>query len=1479
MNDDNDKPIYNYNTATIKQINFSILSNKEVLKMSALDHSKDGIETSELYEHNEPTENGLLDKKMGITNNSYSCDTCQYRINYCDGHFGHLKLSNELYNIQFFNLIVDILQIFCTHCSSLLSNKKLDDLKNLLDNKKNFEKIKFLKNYLNAKNCYVCNNLVGKVKGEKKNGVIEIIIEKEFDDKTYIEKKTTKEIFNILKNIRENESKLLGLTCHPKDLMYEILIIPPVPVRPSHKGDNLDISNQESTLTMRLVKIVKANKSVIKEKEKEKENESAIKYSKNHIELLQLEVACYINNESIKVPKSMVKNTNPWASLVSKLKGGKKGRIRGNLMGKRVNQYGRTVISPDPLLNLNEAYIPVVIAKKLSYPEIVTPHNIRKLTKLVQNGSDNYPGANTITTFKDGKYKTIMLKNKTLELQFGDVVDRHLLDDDFVALNRQPTLHKYGFLAHKIKVKNDERFNTIRINPSVCKGYGADFDGDEMNIFTAQSILTDIELEHLTNVNKNIISIKDTLPIVGAVFDSVIAPYNITKFVDEMNNELIIDLLTSTNLDNYESFNTNKKYSGKEFFDLIIPKNIYLNNKTLKIKNSKIIDGVIDGNVISAGKENTLIQSVYNLYGNDETQSLIDNITKISINFNLYYGFTISLKDYLVKKELYENMKQLFKTKKLEILYKLTEFENNANNSNVENNEDIIIASLENIRTIVADYIIENMDDENNNKIMLKSKSKGKPDNIAQMIGCVGQQDFDGERMSKSYNNRTLPYFHQNDDSAIARGFIESSLTNGMNLEEFIVQTSTARNAMITQAIKTADTGYLQRRLIKAGEDLIVKYDNYVRNAYDKIFQFAFGDIGTDPTKIYHYSFHLMNKNNQEIEKEYKFTDEQLKNINFSQKENENYFEQIINIRNDLRNIKMKSSLNYYLMDKINDNLKDNIDFVTPVDVENILILIQNETYEGPVVEPNYIINKMNDTLKMNITISSSFDEFNLNNDSFKKRDDEIIKTIFRYILFDCLNLKKCIIKYKFTQHHIDKFFEKIIYQYNNSFVEPGDMVGIMSAQTLGEPATQMTISAFHQSGISGGGTSGVPRLQEIYRPSPNMKSPMMTIYFEDKYKKNEKYLTSVSSNIVNSSIKDVLNNVMICYNEEKNYNDGFMKKDKITENIFSVKNPNKNSCVNNLDELNWIIRMEFNKEKMISNEITLLDIKTQICKEWENRYKDNKGAKKELKKKIFNKILKMAILSNDENENKPIIHLRFNVIDYTIDILRDFIDVFIKEIQIKGMKNIQSIIQNKPIKINCINYENENDYEYVIKTHGINMKEIIKIKGIDIDKLYLNDIKKVEEIYGIEAARTLIINELIDTYKNKGENINYCHYTIFADIMTSLGKSISLDRHGLFKLKSSALAKASFEQPVEILVNAGLYGEVDNMKSVSSRIIGGLCFLGGSNLSEVIIDKDFIENSEYFFNNELQEVQKNINIVSNNFTNEINEDVFIPDF
>ena len=233
---------------------------------------------------------------------------------------------------------------------------------------------------------------------------------------------------------------------------------------------------------------------------------------------------------------------------------------------------------------------------------------------------------------------------------------------------------------------------------------------------------------------------------------------------------------------------------------------------------------------------------------------------------------------------------------------------------------------------------------------------------------------------------------------------------------------------------------------------------------------------------------------------------------------------------------------------------------------------------------------------------------------------------------------------------------------------------------------------------------------------------------------------------------------------------------------------------------------------------------------------------------------------------------------------LVDFMDMFIDDFKLKGMANIEDIRGGgKSVEERVISFDNpdqtlEKNAEYVIYTKGINMNAIKNIIGVDLNRTYCNDIITTYEIFGIEAARNLIIREIISVLTSNGSGTNYQHIAIFGDIMTNVGALTSIDRHGLNKLDTDPLSRASFEKTVDQLISAAIFNEVDKMKSVSSRIMAGLCIKGGTGLCNLILDKDLLENSEYTFDTGQLYKKTYEDITSIQHVQEIDNDVFIPE-
>jgi DNA-directed RNA polymerase II subunit RPB1 len=496
---------YDENIKPIEKIEFSILGNREIKLISALGKNSIGIDIPDLYDNMEPKRGGLIDTRLGTTDNHIDCATCGLNSTFCVGHFGHIELAEPVFHMGYINYVKKILSCICLKCSKLLIYRNEDELIEMLKNKSGKARFAEIRNITkNVSYCQKpgdsCGTPVSKIKLEikKTTGVINIISETNLsnistEDGAFDGKKKIRQCispddcYNILSNMSDVDCMIIGLNpkkSRPEMMINKIFPVPPVQVRPSAKADFLASSTMEDDLTHKLADIIKSNIRI--RKYKESLNDATARYTQDHIHLLQYHIATYYDNDSLSVPRAEQRGKQTKA-LTARLKG-KEGRVRNNLMGKRVDFSARTVITPDPTIDINQLGIPLKVAMNLTFPEVVTPQNIDKLQKLVKNGRDIYPGSNfvfPVSSLLLGKRIMpidLRYRKDVVSLRYGDVVERHLVDDDFVLLNRQPTLHKLSMMGHRIKVINNPDLSTFRLNVAVTTPYNADFDGLSNNM-------------------------------------------------------------------------------------------------------------------------------------------------------------------------------------------------------------------------------------------------------------------------------------------------------------------------------------------------------------------------------------------------------------------------------------------------------------------------------------------------------------------------------------------------------------------------------------------------------------------------------------------------------------------------------------------------------------------------------------------------------------------------------------------------------------------------------------------------------------------------------------------------------------------------------------------------------------------------------------------------------------------------------------
>jgi DNA-directed RNA polymerase III subunit RPC1 len=701
----------------------------------------------------------------------------------------------------------------------------------------------------------------------------------------------------IFQDIQPQDYVLLGIDWEkgrPESYLWTHIPVPPTNLRPSVPGDQ---GTTEDELTTKLSVIIDLNNRIIAAHES---NEKMDTWWEMY-EKLQDHIAMYINSNAPGLNKS--EYGKAIRSFCSRLKG-KQGRFRGNLSGKRVNYSARTVISPDPNLSIEEVGLPILVSQILTYGVMVNEDNIKELRDTVERGPDSWPGANQI---KKVKGHTVSLKvvntfgpdhlhRVAAELAIGDIVDRHLIDGDIVLFNRQPSLHKLSILAHKVKVVPGR---TFRMNESVCNPYNADFDGDEMNIHVPQTEEARAEALQLMGVKHNLVTPKDGTPIIGPIQDFITAAFLLSRkdrFLNRAQFSQIIGYMFDHNAfvdpdsKEYQSFSIPppaiwkpiRLWTGKQVFNVLMrpskeckvlvnmeaPCRMFkpdpdhktspefnVDDQYMIIRNSEVLSGVMDKSIIGDGKKANLFYVMLRDYGEDYAVMGMNRMAKAASKWLGTQGFSIGLEDVTPSEKLLKKKEQLMnvayaKAEAIIELYQQGRLERDPGCDEEQTMEHKVSGILSQVRQQAGQECMEELSHNNAAVIMAKSGSKGSLINVSQMVASVGQQMIGGKRVANGFQDRTLPHFPKSSKGPAAKGFVASSFFSGLNPTEFIFHAMSGREGLVDTAVKTAETGYMSRRLIKSLEDAYVAYDDTVRNAAGNVVNFTFGQDSLDPAEL-----------------------------------------------------------------------------------------------------------------------------------------------------------------------------------------------------------------------------------------------------------------------------------------------------------------------------------------------------------------------------------------------------------------------------------------------------------------------------------------------------------------------------------------------------------------------------------------------------------------------------------------------------
>jgi DNA-directed RNA polymerase II subunit RPB1 len=1513
----------NQSTAHVKKIKrfqFGVMSPEVIAKRSACQIFQQDIYNHS--NHNQPVNGGLADIRMGARH-GITCATCHHNLDKCTGHHGYINLGeHRAYYPHFIEYIVSILPSVCFSCSRLLvdavpqeiraipnritrgravktyiarKNKQAKGIPRLCPHCGDKQPLKYKHTYLyiyiTIKEEYFAikdgaldtlRNAIATVenctvKAEQKEFTIDEVVSLVENNAVSINANdvptlwerlsrestvvlTANNCYEILEAISDEDVSILGFSpqySRPEWMIISNMLVPPPAIRPSVVHD---ITNRsEGDLTHKLFEVIKKCNQVNHIiAQGEQSSNSNLSFIGDYLETRDCHITTFYNNDIKGVPIAHHRNNRPTKDLMSVF-GKKEGRIRNSLVGKRVDFAARSVVTPDPSIELDELGVPRRMACKLTVPVVVNNYNRASLRDLILTGEDGYPGAKYIyiRPIDGGSPRRIHLKfrrrlrsdpplretpNGTVlasreelfeALKPGDVVERHLTDGDTVMFNRQPSLHKMSMMCHKVRVMEHE---TFRLNEICTSPYNADFDGDEMNMHCAQSEETAAELYMLTSVPTQIVSPQSNKPVIGAIQDTLLFSYLITRgdcWLKRYEVEAMMAMLpgddphsfpcegddpvrvTAERLDVRDD-NGDVLYNGRLVFSLALPLNLNYRNGDpehggVLIRDGLLVTGVANKKIVGTAAGG-LVHYLWIYYSPTIVKCFLHYIQLFATRFFYNRGFSIGLRDMLTTEAIDTQVLRHIKDAS-DTVMKLEGKRYNTKTpagwsvrkggSVQEHNktdfraifENKCVNALNEARDDAGSYTSKTLTNDNAFLNMVNAGSKGSLVNISQVMACVGQQAMNychkTGRVPYWLDGRSLVHFPKYDDSAEARGFVKNSFITGLTPSEFFYHAMSGREGVIDTAVKTATTGYLQRRFVRVMENLVVQYDGTVRNAQNKIVQFVYGMDGFSGEFIEKQNIPLITVDRGEFRERYCWP--ALKAGSALKAE-----------ATTLATLRRRYRSDAYI------SLQGGVR--TPIVAKNIIGQVRKEKSESSNWTAEQCATILGAFVKNIKSLTPHYERLSHRGKHFFG--------LFRLAFYSAFSSKRVFREWKLTRTELEEALVLVRKRLIASLAQPGDAVGVIAGQSIGEPSTQMTLNTFHSAGVSSNNkvSLGVPRLEEIITLGKKPKEPSSTIYLREK-RSSKEHARKVMEHIVHTSFAQFIECTEIFHELDDDVFEEYLRWMDLDDDTD--------------DRSHWTMRIRINRDELFRKRMSMEEIYWSIIRDPVIVLND------------------VVVLYTHDNSSQPAFY--FMVSDKLApkgiySIYEDGPFSLLKKVENALLsKVICGVPDIKSASLRSVSYKHynktrdvvENKQQWVIDTEGSNLLGIFQLPFVAKEQTVSNNIREIAEMFGIEAARESILQEIQQVMSFNGIYIDQRHIGLVADQMTHKGILTSVTRFGMKVTEASPLTRAAFESTDSILCNSAARSSVDMMTGATPNIMVGQTGRIGTCFADYQVDLD----------------------------------------
>lgn len=1392
-------------SSQIVKVRFNLGDSELAKKNSCVD-----IRTSELFQKGIPYPGGPYDAHLGTTDLSYKCLTCRDKKKACPGHSGSLDLNYPVWSALATASGKMWLKVICHKCAKpVFSDNELLVFPAA-------QRLRLASKIVRRGDiqCVHCGTTHYKIRKDATEP-FKLLLMKErdgtFDQVSVLYPDMCHQ---ILSRISDDTVIFMGENplSHPRKCISYVIPIPSVVIRPDVR--KIDGSRSASgDLTAMIRGLIERNEGIPPGLNSSTEAGYA-KVSELERQVFDLNNAYF----------DFVRSSNEKGDSLAHRQKGKQGRIRKNMLGKRIWEIGRSTIRGNATLKVDEVEIPESFARTFQVEEIVQEYNKARLTQYVRNGSTKYPGASRIMKMVNGEvvYEDTDIK-KNIELEIGSVVLRDVIDGDICSFNRQPSLTQSSLSGMKVRVNKNPKDQTFGMNPAICAFFNADFDGDAMHVIVNASIAGRNENRETTAAKNWLISFTTSNPAIGQLDDSIIGLAELTRsgvMFDKFHAGLLFQN-TSWLPDFEKLFNEKETISGREAIGALFSKtpfSFYRQSEWYKpdikhlvdydpeethvrIENGVYLAGVLDKKSIGKESHGNIYHIVANEHSNTAAMDLIFDMQQMAIARNFIGGYTIGIMDILISEDAKRRADDIIS----DLIVKSQLITDQLNRGEIvppigktvrERYEELQIATLT-IADEFRELVIGDVNHHTNNLFkLIMFGSKGKIEHLISILVANGQKLINGERVRNNFGYyRVSPYFPRFSTEPIARGFISNSYLSGMNSIEYFGNAQAARFDLIAKALTTSVTGEQSRHSIN-NLNLLLTNNFRSTSKGSMVLQPLYGGTGLDPRRLERVKFPTVFCSDADFEK-YRHNDfpaafEQMRIDRAKYRE--------LFLRIEVASVKEPASDTKYM----------------PVNVERLIDDILREQGKSA---------KMGDMSAKVARVA----EFCANMGYVFVNDiQERIKGKVPDCAISAVWLMQVLVRSylhpraleSMDEMTLERILQCIKLRYSQALISPGMAVGAFAAQGYSEPLVQYMLDAHHRSSLGGTSRDVMVAAKDTLhtRKRADMKAPRMMIPVIPSIAQDKNKVQELANMMESMELIQFVQSYQIFY---ERYGAPVHRKYKAEAAYFKEFQKTNPLLTPPGDLLNWCIRLQINRSALILKKMPIDLIVTKIRESFPDFYL------------VYTP------------ENAPDIYLRIYIRASYFKGEVDLNDIrVVKNTLMKLIvRGISGIVATNVVSFARSEVAADGSVKpmkgvWGISTVGTNLAGVLCMEGVDVYNVHTNCVQEMFDVFGVDAAYHTLIIGLRETVAS----CNYIHYTIYASEMTSTGRPTSVEAVGLrTRAGTNVFQLMGANAPMTALEMAANKCMTDNMNGITAPLLVGSIPKHGTLYNKFIVDTQFV--------------------------------------